>query len=198
MTPTKDPLQRLAAYQTEVDEGVRERHLAQMGEALRAAPTTATPTRLGIRRRLATALATHTIVVVPVGAAVAAEGSVPGEGLYPVKQVTERMRGWIDHDLVATHRVEELEVLLDRDADDGLIAETADRATVAVAELDEPGDLAPRLDQAQQRIRLRTRQRIRGGAGSSTPSPGAPFIGPGPRSGFESRDRKSTRLNSSH
>ena len=73
MTPTNDPMQRLAAYRTEIDEGVRERHLAQMGEALRAAPTTAVPTRLGFRRRFATALATLTIVVVPVGAAVAAE-----------------------------------------------------------------------------------------------------------------------------
>ena len=61
----------------------------------------------------AAALATLTIVVVPVGAAVAAESSVPGEGLYPVKRVTESVRGWLDHDLIATHRVEELEVLLD-------------------------------------------------------------------------------------
>lgn len=179
MTPTTDPMQRLAAYRTEIDEGVRERHLAQMGVALRAAPTTAASTRLGFRRRFATALATLTIVVVPVGAAVAAESSVPGEGLYPVKQVTERMRGWVDHDLVAIHRVEELEVLLDRDANDELIAETADRAVVAVAVLDDPGELGPRLEQAQNRIRLRIRQRIRGGAGSSSDSSG-PVIGPGP------------------
>ncbi len=182
MTPTNDPMQRLAAYRTEIDEGVRERHLAQMGAALRTAPTTAVPTRLGFRRRFATALATLTIVVVPVGAAVAAEGSVPGDGLYPVKQVTERMRGWVDHDLVATHRVEELEVLLNRDADDELIAETADRAVGAVAALDDPGELGPRLDQAQQRIRLRTRQRIRGGVGSSSDSSG-PVIAPGPAPG---------------
>jgi hypothetical protein len=179
MTPTNDPMQRLAAYRTEIDEAVRERHLAQMGVVLRAEPTTAVPTRLGFRRRFATALATLTIVVVPVGAAVAAEGSVPGESLYPVKQVTERMRGWVDHDLVATHRVEELEVLLDRDADDELIAETADRAVVAVAVLDDPGELGPRLDQAQKRIQLRTRQRIRSGVGPSSGSSG-PVIGPGP------------------
>jgi uncharacterized membrane protein YgcG len=151
-----------------------------MGEALRAAPIAAAPTRLGFRRRFATALATLTIVVVPVGAAVAAEGSVPGEGLYPVKQATERIRGWIDHDLAATHRVEELEVLLDRDADDELVAETAERATIAVTELDDPGELGPRLDQAQKRIRLRTRQRVRGGAGSSSPGSGGPMIGPAP------------------
>ena len=180
MNATTDPMQRLAAYRTEIAEGVRERHLAQMGEALRAAPTTAAPTRLGFRRRFATALATLTIVVVPVGAAVAAESSVPGEGLYPVKRVTESVRGWVDHDLIATHRVEELEVLLDRDADDDIIAETADRATIAVAELDDPGELGPRLEQAQKRIRLRSRQRIRGGLGSSSSESSGPVIGPAP------------------
>jgi uncharacterized membrane protein YgcG len=183
MNATIDPMQRLAAYRTEIDEGVRERHLAQMGEALRAAPTTAAPTRLGFRRRFATALAALTIVVVPVGAAVAAESSVPGEGLYPVKRVTENMRGWVDHDLIATHRVEELEVLLDRDADDEIIAETADRATIAVAELDDPGELGPRLEQAQERIRLRSRQRIRGGLGSSSSESSGPVIGPAPAPG---------------
>lgn len=157
-----DPMfERLAKFRVNVPEPVRQRQLDEILVAVRTAPPVRAPKNFGLRRRWATAIASLAIVVAPVGTAVAAEDALPGEVLYPVKQVSERVRGVFDEDLAATHRVEELETLVGRDTDASLITEAERRAGDAVAALDNPGDLAPRLEQA----RLQIRQRNRDGTG---------------------------------
>ena len=109
----RDPMERLSsAYRVEVAEDTKTRHIAEMGAALKAAPPALVPTGFALRRRLAGALAAVFVVVAPVGMAVAAEDSVPGDILYPMKQATERVRAVFDDEVEATHRVEEVERLV--------------------------------------------------------------------------------------
>jgi hypothetical protein len=98
-----------------------------------------------MRRRLSVVAVAAGLFVLPAGIAIAAEGSLPGDALYPVKRVTETVRSWIDDDLPAQHRVEELEKLMAASAPDDVIADQVRRATEAVDELAVDHDLRPRL-----------------------------------------------------
>ena len=188
-----DPFARFAAFRIVISDDTRERQLAVIADAVRNPPPVRTSKRLGFRRRWAVAIASLTAVVAPVGTAVAAEGALPGEVLYPVKQVSEQVRAIFDDDLVATHRVEELERLLDVGADPALVAETSARAESEVASLDDPGELGPRLVRAQERVRLRIRQG--GGTGEglgdgpANEPTGSPGSGPAGPAGEQDRDR---------
>jgi hypothetical protein len=107
----------------------------------------------------------------------AAEGSLPGETLYPVKQVTETVRSWFDDDVIADHRLDELEITVERKAGDSVIADRLRDARNAV------GDLPP---DHQYRTRL---AELEGGVGEppgenptgapTAPPPNAPTTGPG-------------------
>jgi hypothetical protein len=78
--------------------------------------------------------------------AVAAEDSVPGEFLYPLKQVTERVRAFVGDDVAATHRVEEAERLVIRGAPLVEITRAVERAEIATLELVEGANLVSRLE----------------------------------------------------
>jgi len=150
-------LQRLRAYEVEVDEAVARRHLAAIHSALAeadqaTAPAIAFSPRRRLRHRAAAALAGLVLAGAPVGAAVAAEGTVPGDLLYPVKQVTERIRSVVDHDIVAEHRVDELETLLDRGADEETLARQMTRARLALDEVGDNAELQLRFQHALGRM----------------------------------------------
>ena len=98
-----------------------------------------------MRRRFTVVAVAAGLFVLPAGIAIAAEGSLPGDALYPVKQVTETVRSWIDDDLPAQHRVEELEKLVAADSSSDVIAEQLRRAADAVGELDSGHHLRSRL-----------------------------------------------------
>ncbi len=154
MMAGKDPLDRLSsAYRVEVEDDTRNRHLAEMGAAIRTAPPTPVPTGFALRRRLAGALAAVAVVVAPIGMAVAAEESVPGDFLYPMKQITERVRGFVDDDIGATHRVEEVERLMFTRAPGAAIARAVERAETATEELNDPTPLDSRLERIRERLR---------------------------------------------
>jgi hypothetical protein len=85
--------------------------------------------------------------------AVAAEDAVPGEFLYPLKQVTERVRAFVDDDVAATHRVEEAERLVVRGAPIVEIARAVERAEAATSGLTEDRLLGPRLESIRERLR---------------------------------------------
>jgi len=147
-------LERLsAAYRLEVDDGTKDRHIAEMSAALRTAPPAPIPTGFALRRRFAGAAAAVLMVVAPVGMAVAAEDSVPGEFLYPLKQVTERVRAFADDDVAATHRVEEAERLVIRGAPLVEITRAVERAEIATLELVEGANLVSRLESLRERLR---------------------------------------------
>ncbi|MGB9357820.1 MAG: hypothetical protein WCC01_04610 [Acidimicrobiia bacterium] len=150
---TRDPMERLSsAYRVEVAEDTKTRHIAEMGVALKAAPPAPVPTGFALRRRLAGALAAVFVVVAPVGMAVAAEDSVPGDVLYPMKQVTERVRAVFDDEVEATHRVEEVERLVFLRAPRAAITRAVERAEAATSELVDRSSLGSRLESARQRL----------------------------------------------
>lgn len=149
----RDPMERLSStYRVEVAEDTKSRHIAEMGAALKSAPPTPVPAGFALRRRLAGALAAVFVVVAPVGMAVAAEDSVPGDVLYPMKQVTERVRGVFDDDVEATHRVEEVERLVFLRAPRAAITRAVERAEAATSELVDRSSLGSRLESARRRL----------------------------------------------
>lgn len=150
----QDALDRLsAAYSVEVDPGTKERHIAEVSAAIRTAPPTPVPTGFALRRRIAGAAAAVLAVVAPVGMAVAAEDAVPGDLLYPMKQVTERVRSVVDSDIAATHRVEEAELLVVRGAPVLEITRAIERAETATSGVVEDDTLGPRLEAIRERLR---------------------------------------------
>ena len=149
----RDPMERLSsAYRVEVAEDTKSRHIAEMGTALKAAPPTPVPTGFALRRRLAGALAAVFVVAAPVGMAVAAEDAIPGDVLYPMKQVTERVRAVFDDEVEATHRVEELERLVFLRAPRAVVTRAVERAESATSELAERDALGSRLEDARRRL----------------------------------------------
>lgn len=142
-----------AAYGVEVDQGTKNRHIAETIAAIRTVPPAPVPTGFALRRRVAGAAAVVLAVVAPVGMAVAAEDAVPGDFLYPMKQVTERVRGVVDNDIAATHRVEEAERLVVRGASVLEITRAVERAEAATSDLVEDGTLGPRLETIRERLR---------------------------------------------
>lgn len=118
------------------------------------------------RRRWTVVAVAAALLALPAGMAFAAEGSLPGDALYPVKRVTETMRSWIDDDIVAQHRVDELEGLLAAGASTDRITDQIDRARIEVDRLDGDTDLGDRLEVA---IRD-SRDDVRAGTTTSLPS----------------------------
>ncbi len=148
---------RLAALIVEVDAETMDRQLATIGDALAEPPPAPPQQRRSWRYRLAPVAAALTLFAP--AAAVAAESSIPGDVLYPIKQVTEHVRTWFDADIAVDHRLEELETVLRRDATDGAIADRLDAATRAVTDLPadhhRAGEYRLRLDAARDRIAVR-------------------------------------------
>ena len=170
----QDVFDRLSTtYRLEVDEVTKDRHIAEMSAALRTAPSAPIPTGLALRRRFAGAAAAVLMVVAPVGMAVAAEDSVPGEFLYPLKQVTERVRAFADDDVAATHRVEEAERLVIRGAPLVEITRAVERAEIATSELVEDANLGSRLESVRERLRAQE-ERERGLQQGDEPQPNQP------------------------
>lgn len=119
-----------------VDEAVKERHLVVIAGEVRAGRTPR------LKRFRLLAVATTLLLLVPV-IAFAADDAVPGDALYPVKRLFEPVVGLFDHDVEADHRVEEVEILHEREVEVDLIWQQIDRARHAVADPD--SDHAERL-----------------------------------------------------
>ncbi len=197
---TADDLTRRmqVAWQVEIDPAVEERHLATVSEALRSpAPPSPVSMRRGLRTRLAAAAAAFMVFAAP-AAAIAAEGALPSEALYPVKRLTERMRSLVDDDIIAIHRVEELETLLEREASADAVVSASSDAAEAVAELEESGELMLRLERAQLTLRVHygsigvgDQVPTGSGPGSATNTDGADAPPGGGSSGGESNGRGS-------
>ena len=81
-------------------------------------------------------------MIAPAGLAAASEGSVPGDTLYPVKQLSERVLVLFDSEVIARHRLEEIETL---EALVGLDPDFYDDARAALTELGEDHALWERL-----------------------------------------------------
>ncbi len=188
MMVERDLVDRLsAAYTIEVDPETRERHLAEMGVVIQTAPSLPVRPGFGIRRRVAAVLAAI-FVVAPAGVALAAESAVPGDFLYPVKEITERVRSYVDHDIEATHRVEEVERLVFRRAPGHAVARAVERAESATRQLEESGDLRLRLERARERLQEMEEERQAtdgGGSGEGRQESGSDSRKTGPGEGSD-------------
>jgi len=159
MMDTRDPMDRLSsAYRMQVDSETKERHVAAVSAAIRTAPPASVPAGFGLRRRIAAAVAAI-FIVAPAGMALAAEDAVPGDILYPVKELTERVRSYVDSDVEATHRVEEVERLVFHGAPSNAVERAVERAEAATVLLPDSGELRLRLELARERLQQQDEER---------------------------------------
>lgn len=133
-------LDELEVFKTQVSPATRQRHLEKVAIAIRQRP----PQRPV--RRLTIIILAAVLLLIPL-AALASEPAIPGEFLHPVKKFLEPAWLLIDGDVRARHRVEELEVLIERDGARNLIERQLVEAEAAVG--DRPL-LRQRLDRARE------------------------------------------------
>jgi hypothetical protein len=134
-------MNRLEVFQIEVAPEVRQRHQREISAKVASAPR---------RRRGFGLVLVGAMLLVPL-AAVAAEDSLPGELLYPVKRILEPVRSLFDEAVFADHRVDELEILVARRTPRAEMARTVREAEEAVASQERP-DLRQRLEELVDRI----------------------------------------------
>ena len=132
-----------------VDENTRQRHLDSISSEIRS---TAAPR---VRRLRLLAIGVALVLLLPV-IALASEGAVPGDFLYPVKRAVEPIARIFDADVVAEHRVEEVEDLLDREASSDVIHDHVDEAREAVT--DHQSELSDRIDAVVTELDRREQQ----------------------------------------
>jgi len=143
---------RLADLHIEITPETATRHRAAIKAELKS-PSPIPVRHMGRRRRPTLILAIVAVVVLTAAGALAAETAVHGEPLFPVKQVTEWARTWVDPTVPADHRIEELESLIDRRANQDAITDQLRRAEDAVADVaDNDAVLVDRLNRARDRI----------------------------------------------
>lgn len=151
---SEDGLSGFRALRISTSEETASAHLASIDAAL-ATRSEVMPRR----RRLMAALASLVVLGLP-ATAVAAEDSVPGDALYPMKRAVESVWVVFDGEIPARHRLDELERLMARGADQEAVEEAVERARLELNDVDDPG--------------LRNRfRRLRAGAEGTSPGPAA-------------------------
>lgn len=134
-----------------VDPTTRDRHLSAIGIALRAKPGWSWRNR----RLLAVALAA--LFLLPV-LAVAAQDTVPGDLLYPIKRAVEPITRIFDQTTEAERRVEELEAMVDRrrelDAIRDQLSSTIARLEVEQVAVDERLEMLGRMEAATDSVEV--------------------------------------------
>ncbi len=145
---------RLSGWKVPVRRQAAERHLAAIELTLDEQPRPTVAMRPRMPRRLVYVTAALVIAILPTGAAIAAEGTVPGDFLYPVKRVTESIRSVWDSDVVARHRVDELQALVDRGLDVQLLTDAITDAQHEVDSLVTDHPLRDRLTDLLESDRL--------------------------------------------
>ena len=151
---TNDPNRLEALYGSHLEDQVREAQLAAISAELSAVAPEPLPVRRVRRFRMApAAIVLALFVILPITGAIASERTVPGDVLYPVKLSLEPIVSVFRPSVEAEHRVEEVELLIERDAADDEVATAITRAREAVAEEPLDAPLRVRLDDAVDRVR---------------------------------------------
>lgn len=131
-----------AASELTVSDAARQSHVAAINDALIESPVIPFEPRQTRRGRRLVAVAVAAAVIGPTGLAAASSDALPGDPLYGIKQVSERIVVLFDSEVVARHRVEEFESLAlegrERPAD-------LERAVDAVSGLSEDHPLRTRI-----------------------------------------------------
>jgi hypothetical protein len=135
------------AFEIEMSETTRTRQISAISTALKDRPTqvpATLPIGASLRRRFAAVVAAVTILT-PVAAAVAAESSIPGDVLYPIKQVSEDVRSVFDPSIQARHRLDEASEMHQTGFPLVEVQRVLTDADNAIAEAGEPAELRIRL-----------------------------------------------------
>ncbi len=141
---------RFGTLRIEIGEATAARHHAAIAAELRT-PSAIPPRRRRRRGRLI-AIATAAIIALSAAGALAAESTVPGDLLYPVKQLTEWVRAWVDPTVAVDHRIDELELLIERRATREQIDEQLARTEVAVRDTEADQEVVDRFFTVKDRI----------------------------------------------
>lgn len=142
---------RMEGLRIEITPETAARHRATIEAELKS--PSPIPARWVRRRRMPMVmLAVVALLGLTAVGAVAAETAIRGDLLYPVKQATEWVRTWIDPNVPANHRVDELERLIDRHADADAITDQLERAEDAVRDPHVDTHVVDRLEEARDRL----------------------------------------------
>ena len=139
---------RAASDAIEMSDSAQAQHLEAISAALAAGADASDGTVVPLssakasRRRRIVASVVAAAVIAPTGLAAASESSVPGDTLYPVKQLSERVLVLFDSEVIARHRIEEIEAL---DTAGRFDPDLYDDAREALTELGEDHPLWERL-----------------------------------------------------
>ncbi|HEY5652494.1 MAG TPA: hypothetical protein VIW46_13690 [Acidimicrobiia bacterium] len=126
-----------------MSDSAQARHLEAIATALGGDEVVAIDSVRPRRRRQILASIVAATVIAPAGLAAASDSAIPGDPLYGVKQLSERVLVLFDADVIARHRVEEIEALdAVGDSDPALV----ERARFALTELGSDHDLWQRLE----------------------------------------------------
>ena len=104
---------RAASEAIEMSDSAQVRHLEAISAALSDGDVIPLSSARSTRRRQVIASIVAAAVIAPAGLAAASEDSVPGDTLYGVKQLSEKVLVLFDSDIIARHRIEEIEALED-------------------------------------------------------------------------------------
>ncbi|HEY5652065.1 MAG TPA: hypothetical protein VIW46_11500 [Acidimicrobiia bacterium] len=137
-----DPLDELARLRLEMDPATRTDHLEAVDDALRRRH----PVPPSRARRWTLGVVVGMLVAGPLSA-VASDRAVPGDLLYSLKQALEPIMALVDRDVVAEHRVEEVDELVRRGGETAVIESHVAVARDALAATD-----APSLERELDRI----------------------------------------------
>ncbi|GBD84808.1 hypothetical protein BMS3Abin02_01202 [bacterium BMS3Abin02] len=138
-----------------IPDEARAAHLNAISEAIESAPVVVPVVRsrwsTQLRRRI-TGLLVVTMTLGPAGVAFAAQGSLPGDSLYPAKRVVERVQAVFDPSVPARHRLDEVSGLIARGDDSSEVARALQEAAAAVAAAPDGDALSGALEALQQEI----------------------------------------------
>ncbi|MCL1601065.1 MAG: hypothetical protein M3112_05970 [Actinomycetia bacterium] len=143
-----------AAFEIEMTDEVRTRQLSAISGALLERPSEvlSSPSLLTHWRRRLAALVAATAIFAPAAVAVAAEGTLPGDVLYPVKQITEEVRSVVDPMIIATHRIDEADRMHEMGFPLDKLEIVLIKADNAVMKVGDPEMLRSRLADVRERM----------------------------------------------
>ncbi len=140
---------KAASEAIEISDDAQGRHLEAISAALSAGDVVPLSAARSTRRRQVIASIVAAAVIVPAGLAAASEDAVPGDTLYGIKQLSERVLVLFDSDIIARHRVEEIEALEDSGRTEPALY---DDAREALTELGEDHPLWERLSTSPETL----------------------------------------------
>lgn len=122
-----------ASEQLSMSDSARASHLKAITSAVDGPRAGTLDERRPTRTRRLVAAAVAAAVLGPTGLAAASSGALPGDALYNVKQASERITVLFDPEIVARHRVEELEAVRNVGGNDADLAAEAQSAVANLA-----------------------------------------------------------------